>query len=445
MKHSQKFLQRRKFAMVLPLLVLPFLTMIFWALGGGKGTPAQAMSIERTGLNLELPSAHFNEDEEWNKLSLYERAERDSMKYQEARENDPYFNVAALVGQEQYQQEPVKQKENQANSGNIRSPFQGKQNVVVDPNEVKVNQKLEQLYRELNKTPENTFEPTKEEIMSANTSDSQFSSDVKQLENMMEMMNSGEQADPEMQQISGMLEKILDIQHPERVREKIREQSEQKKGQVFPVEALRSDENISLINSTKETNPITTDSSALLSQIFSTKSHQNSFYGLEGDGQDEQQAGNAIEAVIHDTQELVAGSTVKMRLLNDVYINGKLISKDEFIYGTTAINGERLTIAINSIRDNNSLFPVSLSAYDLDGIEGIYIPGAITRDVAKQSSDQAMQSMQFLSMDQSLSAQAASAGLQAAKGLFSKKMKLVRVTVKAGYKILLKDQKDIQS
>jgi hypothetical protein len=28
--------------------------------------------------------------------------------------------------------------------------------------------------------------------------------------------------------------------------------------------------------------------------------------------------------------------------------------------------------------------------------------------------------------------------------LFSKKMKLIRVTVKAGYKILLKDQKDNQ-
>jgi len=42
-------------------------------------------------------------------------------------------------------------------------------------------------------------------------------------------------------------------------------------------------------------------------------------------------------------------------------------------------------------------------------------------------------------MNQSLKAQATNAGIQAAKGLFSKKIKLVRVTVKAGYKILLKD------
>ena len=36
-------------------------------------------------------------------------------------------------------------------------------------------------------------------------------------------------------------------------------------------------------------------------------------------------------------------------------------------------------------------------------------------------------------------AQATTAGIQAAKGLLSKKIKLVKVTVKAGYRVLLKD------
>jgi hypothetical protein len=34
--HSQKFIQKRKFYMALPVLVVPFMTMFFWALGGGK-------------------------------------------------------------------------------------------------------------------------------------------------------------------------------------------------------------------------------------------------------------------------------------------------------------------------------------------------------------------------------------------------------------------------
>lgn len=435
--HSQKFLQKRRFAMVLPMLVLPFLTTIFWTLGGGQGSPAQASSVEKAGLNLELPDAHFN-NEELNKLALYEKAERDSLKFREEIENDPYFNLASLEEQatQEDQQEPLKKSK----EGSSKS-LSGKQKQAIDPNEAKVNQKLEQLYRELNKAAEPIVETKAEDNTNQNISDPQFTSDVKQLESMMEMMKQGNETDPEMQKIDGMLEKILDIQHPDRVREKIKEQSKLKNGQVFPVEHIQPEDNVSLLTTSKSVKQIIPDSSAFLSKVISIQSRQNSFYGLEDETQNENEAGNAIEAVIHDTQELVVGSTVKMRLLNDVYINGKLISKDQFVYGTAAISGERLTIAINSIRDDNSLFPVSLSAYDLDGVEGLYIPGAITRDAAKQSSDQAIQSLQFMTMDQSLSAQAASAGMQAAKGLFSKKVKLIKVKVKAGYKILLMDKK----
>lgn len=436
--HSQKFLQKRKFVMVLPLLALPFLMMIFWALGGGQGSPAQAMTTEKTGLNLELPDAHFN-TEEWNKLSLYEKAERDSLKFEEESKNDPYFSLATLEDQTSQEDQVSQPKQAVKGSSNSQRTSTQKRVEYVDPNEAKVNQKLDQLYRELNKTSEIPAEAGKEDVVAPDMADPQFSSDVQKLEQMMEMMGKGDQNDPEMQQIGGMLDKILDVQHPERVRERIKEQSEQKKGQVFPVDAYKTEEDISLIGQNRKTSAIPSDSSAFLSKVFPVQSRQNAFYGLEEEANDEIQSGNAIEAVIHDTQELVAGSTVKMRLMSDVYINGRLIPKDQFIYGTCAITGERLTIEINSIREANSLFPVSLSVFDMDGLEGIYIPGAISRDVTKESSDQALQGMQFLSMDQSLSAQAASAGIAAAKGLFSKKVKLIKVTVKAGYQILLKD------
>ncbi|WPU98398.1 hypothetical protein SNE26_20440 [Mucilaginibacter sp. cycad4] len=35
-QHTNEFLKKRRFLMILPLLVLPFTTMAFWALGGGK-------------------------------------------------------------------------------------------------------------------------------------------------------------------------------------------------------------------------------------------------------------------------------------------------------------------------------------------------------------------------------------------------------------------------
>lgn len=437
--HSQKFLQKRRFVMALPLLVLPFLTLIFWTLGGGQGSPAHAMITEKTGLNLELPNAHFN-IEEGNKLALYEKADRDSLKFEEEVKNDPYFALASLDDQSpQDKQELAPRQVVKTSSNSTPSTPTQKHPEYVDLNEAKVNQKLDQLYRELNKSAETPKASSSETQIAPEIADPQFSSDVQKLEQMMEMMGKGDQNDPEMQQIGGMLDKILDVQHPERVRERIKVQSEQKKGQAFPVETYKTEDAISLIAQRRRASVASTDSAAFVSNVFSVNARQNGFYGLEEEATEAPLTANAIEAVIHDTQELVAGSTVKMRLTSDVYINGQLIPRGQFIYGTCAISGERLTIDVSSIREANSLFPVSLSVFDLDGLEGIYIPGTITRNVAKQSSDQALQGMQFLSMDPSLSAQAASAGIAAAKGLFSQKVKLVKVIVKAGYQILLKD------
>jgi len=81
-----------------------------------------------------------------------------------------------------------------------------------------------------------------------------------------------------------------------------------------------------------------------------------------------------------------------------------------------------------------------MELYDMDGLPGIYIPGAIARDVAKQSTDNSLQMMELTSLDPSFKAQAATAGIGAIKSLLSRKVKLVKVMVKAGYKVLLKDK-----
>ena len=431
--HSEKFLRQRRFFMVLPLLVLPFVTLLFWALGGGKGVSAEAQEKKYSGLNTSLPEAIFTEeDEDWNKFDLYEQAKRDSLKFQQARKNDPYFEVSHLKTSFDAQKtKPNGDKESGKNThGTGLNTSLGKRKSKVDPNEAMVNEKLEELYKELDKSSTRpSVTTTKSEVELPENDSKQFGSDVDRLEEMMLAMQGSNESDPEMQQIESVLEKILDIQHPERVKNNIKEQSSQHSKQVFPVEKQPEQNDISLLaqktSYTVETNPV--------------QQTQNGFYGLDDEIFQDQENGNAIEAVIHDTQELMAGSTVKMRLLNDVYVKGKLIPKDQFIYGTCNINGERLTIDIESIRTDNSLLPVSLTAYDLDGLEGIYIPGAIARDVVKQSTNQAIQGMEFNSFDPSIGAQAANAGIQAAKTLLSKKAKAIKVTVKAGYKILLYD------
>ena len=60
MQYSQKWLRQRKFLLVLPALVIPFVTMAFWALGGGKGASIEGHATAKNGgFNLQLPGIHF--------------------------------------------------------------------------------------------------------------------------------------------------------------------------------------------------------------------------------------------------------------------------------------------------------------------------------------------------------------------------------------------------
>ncbi|MBX2896841.1 MAG: conjugative transposon protein TraM [Cyclobacteriaceae bacterium] len=433
--HAEKFLQQRKFFMVLPALIMPFLTLIFWALGGGQGVPAEAKPMNWDGLNLSLPDAHFDEKEIWDKLTLYEVAARDSARYREARESDPYFDLIAFTAQHE-----LRGQDSIPPGNKLIDSFKQKDRLSVDANEDRVNKKLQELYSEINKPA--TAPVTSNQKPATNLSDPQFTQDVDRLEKMMELMQEDPGLDPEMQQLESVLEKILDIQHPERMKEKLKTQTVQQKINAYSVHGLESDDNISLIGQPHAASPLASplDSIRATPSPFASRAIQNGFYGLEDDHTFHPETENAIAAIIHDTQELVAGATVKMRLQYAITIKGKVIPKDQFVYGTCAINGERLTIEINSIRAENSLLPVSLAVYDLDGLEGIYIPGAITRDAAKQASENALQNIQLMSLDPTIGQQAASAGIEAAKGLFSKKARLIKVTVKAGYQILLMDK-----
>jgi conjugative transposon TraM protein len=400
--------------MVLPLLVMPFLTVIFWALGGGQGTAASTTETERAGLNPELPNAQFDKDiADWDKLSLYQRAERDSIRYNEAKRNDPYFKLPPLRSS----QDTIKKPRSGVN------PSLGKRDPWIDENEERVNEKLSELYKSLNASSEPERRP-RYESSEPGAEDTRFSNDIEKLEGMMEMMQSGDAADEEMQEIQSVLDKILDIQHPERVEERLRAQHPENHASVFGISA-GTNSGVGSIGHADDSRDL-------------IPSELNRFYGLN--------QANAIsgapasfKAEVYDVQTLTSGSFIKIKLMTDIYVNGMLVPANHFLYGVCALNGERLNVAINSIHYANQILPVSLSVFDLDGLEGIYVPGAIARDVAKQSSNQAVQDIRLNSLNPSLEIQAASAGIETAKNLIAKKTRLIKVTVKAGYKVLLVD------
>lgn len=430
--HSAKFLRQRKFFLLMPLLIFPFITFLLWSIGLIGVTEAKAQTTAQKGFNMNLPEPISNKDSNWNKLRFYEQADKDSARYRSLLKNDPYYNLTSLD-----KKPAIADSIRDTSIGFTYDPYPQELQDSRDPNETKVYSKLAQLDEVLNKNNQPLKSETNKELTSEMLSDnpgvSVNTADIDRLENMMKTMQGDDNAvNPEMEQINGMLEKILDIQHPDRVKEKLQGQSEKHKGQVFAVSARSNTDNISLLQSKQPAATIDSTKENPLQQI-------NRFYSLDDAITNEENMQNAVQAIIPETQTLVSGATVRLQLASDIYINGVLIPKDQFIYGLASLNGERLTIHIMTIRHQNNILPVDLSVYDLDGMEGVFVPGAITRDVAKQSGDQAIQSMSFATLDPSLGAQAANAGIQAAKALIGKKAKLVKVTVKSGYRVLLRD------
>jgi len=425
---TPKEIRQRKFLLVLPLLALPFMTMIFWALGGGKVEKVAAQAAVKKGFNINLPDANLKNGKTMDKMSYYEQAQLDSIKFRELVKNDPNYKNIGLTDTNEYLSGEEGIFQPPADKRGLNTSLYDRQGHN-DSNTDKIYRKLAELDKEMNKPIpsedeyNHIYQGTKGK---SSNSTAVKSSDVDRLEQMMNMINQPVGEDPELKQLNGMLDKILEVQYPERVHEKLKQTSEAARGQVFAV-------------SFKKDNSIThLDTEHLIGGAV------NGFYSLIGTtGIEDSQ--NAIQAVIHETQTIVDGSTVKLRLLNDVFINGVHIPKDNFLYGIASLHGERLSVKINSVRYNNSLFPVELSVYDMDGLNGIYIPGAITRDVVKQSTDRSMQTVGLTSLDPSWQAQAAGAGIEAAKTLVSRKVKLIKVTVKAGYQVLLRDEKQKQS
>lgn len=408
MKNQQIDKRQKKMLLMLPLLALPFLALFFWALGGGKASANTSVPSAK-GLNTQLPVAQLKSDSTENKLSFYEQAEKDSLKLHEAIKDDPNYHrdstridfatpdtVTSLIG----------------NTRLSKLTNTGDKNTLAG-NEEQLTRKLNLLKQQLNK-PETTAVNTSPQVSTDNSQE--------QLTALMQKMNSGQTEDPELKQLSTMLDKIQEIQNPGLARQRLTAESEKNRGQVFPVSSMGSDGDATLMQDGN-------------SAISYPQQPNNGFFGLQENNGAVQE--NAIPAVIHETQTLTSGATVKMRLLADLFVAGQLIPKGNFIYGTCYIEGERLNIDVKSVRRGNSVFPVFLKVFDQDGLAGVHVPGAITRDAAKEGADQAIQGLDFYSMSPSVGAQAASAGIQAAKGLFSKKAKLIKVTVKAGYSVLL--------
>lgn len=93
---------------------------------------------------------------------------------------------------------------------------------------------------------------------------------------------------------------------------------------------------------------------------------------------------NLIKAIIDEDVKAVDGSRVRLRLLDDIEIDNKIVTKGSYLYVTmSGFGAQRVKGNIKSVLVGDELVKVNLSLYDTDGMEGLYVPSSTFRETTK--------------------------------------------------------------
>ena len=339
-------IEPRKMLLFLPVLIIPIMAWVFQSLGGGSGEIEHAH--QQKGLNTDLPDAQFGKQQPADKMAYYEQASQDSAR----NENTGLELTAEKLGFERKESAQAEQ----------------------------VNEKLAAINREL-AAPYVAPKPSPSGAYRSPSVQQPISTDVDRLESLMKSMKENDAGgDPEMAQLNSMMDKILQIQNPELLRQQLKKEV-----------------------------PTTPDS------LFRT-----------------------IPAVIASNQKATQGSVVELRLLDTVVLNSQVIPKGHALFGLVSFGNQRMILEIKNIRLGTSVIPVNLTVYDKrDAMIGVYAPEALLSDAVNGGVTDAAGSIGITGFD--LTTQIAGAGIDAARSLLTKKIKRIKQPLKAGYPLLLRD------
>ena len=159
-------------------------------------------------------------------------------------------------------------------------------------------------------------------------------------------------------------------------------------------------------------------------------------------------AKNTIAAVVAGNQSVVDGESVRLSTAEPMWVGNRLIPRNTTVVGSARVQGERLEIEIYSIECEGSIYDVELQVYDSDGQEGINIPQSMESDALHEIGANMGSTMgSSINISTNTGAQIAS---DVGRGLINgvsqyltKKLRTVKVHLKAGYRVMLHQPEDI--
>lgn len=155
---------------------------------------------------------------------------------------------------------------------------------------------------------------------------------------------------------------------------------------VAPKDPKKGDQNLENISVVRtEKRMVTTlqqrEMDTLLMSRLSTEPTNDRFYTAVGAQEQNDFFKNTIKAVVSETQVVKDGDNVKLQLLETICLaNGLVVPKNSSLIARAVLNGNRMNLIVQSLEVDGALAGVQLSAYDLSGQEGIYVPDAPVSD-----------------------------------------------------------------
>ena len=137
-----------------------------------------------------------------------------------------------------------------------------------------------------------------------------------------------------------------------------------------------------------------------------------------------------IQAIIDENIKAVDGSRVRLRLLDDVEIGKYVVKRGTYLYATVSgFSSGRVKGSISSILVDDELMKVSLSIYDTDGMEGLYVPNSQFRETSKDVASSGMSGNMNMGMG-STGSSLAQWGMQAVTNAYQKTSNAISKAIK---------------
>ena len=153
-------------------------------------------------------------------------------------------------------------------------------------------------------------------------------------------------------------------------------------------------------------------------------------------------ARNTLSVVVDRTTTIRQGDFLRLRLAESARIEGMALPPNTVLIAQSTIDGNRMKLHVTSVEHAGRILAVKLSAFDLDGQEGLAIPGSeevsALKEVGAGVGGTIGTSFTFaLSAKDQLIAEAARGVMQGASQLLQKKLRTIKVTVKSGHRLFL--------